>query len=98
MERQQYTKNDLVEFVSREELIALGVQYVFYKKFFVKYVLQKRYLSNNKLIIKQILKILIFRGGIACKIWREVLRCRLEASQKVRFFKPFSFKNFSSSA
>ncbi|KAH7696621.1 Neuronal symmetry protein 1 [Aphelenchoides avenae] len=45
--RQRYTKSDLVDFVTREELMAIGIP-----------------------------------GGVACRIWREILRSRLELSQK----------------
>ncbi|KAL3093153.1 hypothetical protein niasHT_022603 [Heterodera trifolii] len=47
LERERYTKRDILEFVTREELMKLGI-----------------------------------RGGIACRIWRHILRARLENSQK----------------
>uniref|UniRef100_A0A183C859 mitogen-activated protein kinase kinase kinase n=1 Tax=Globodera pallida TaxID=36090 RepID=A0A183C859_GLOPA len=47
LERERYTKRDILELVTREELMKLGV-----------------------------------RGGIACRIWRHILRARLENSQK----------------
>jgi hypothetical protein len=49
IQRNGYTKNDLVDFVTREEIMGLGVT-----------------------------------GGAACLIWREILRERMELSQKVR--------------
>ncbi|KAI1728279.1 protein kinase domain-containing protein [Ditylenchus destructor] len=47
LERQRYTKRDVIDFVSREELMNTGIS-----------------------------------GGMACRIWREILRSRLESSQK----------------
>uniref|UniRef100_A0A1I8AXS0 SAM domain-containing protein n=1 Tax=Meloidogyne hapla TaxID=6305 RepID=A0A1I8AXS0_MELHA len=50
IERECYTKRDLLEFVTREELIRLGI-----------------------------------RGGLACRIWRHIIRSRMDRSNSKLF-------------
>jgi hypothetical protein len=67
LERERYTKKDILELVTREELIKMGIR--------------SPWESQGGRIYINSLK--FFRGGIACRIWRHILRVRLENSQKV---------------